>query len=295
MPVDQLKVEERQLLDSKLPTGEQGAEATAEGVTESLSVSSGDCESIDYEALEQELKAETLEPSSSPRAARQAGEGDEVDQSSLNLEEGVEDFSTLVAKTTVILKEQEAHRLAAAATAQPSLIRQHDSEDDFVLNFLVSYGMQRTLEMFQVEWQGFLPPSPSKPQPQRTYRLLIFSLPRNTHLYRYQRRLAKAAAASDDGGSARARDQEAIPPVLMLNENLRTQLEFLKKELQECKEEAANKRLKYEKDAATAAAKRAKAELEGMQLAVEELKKKVEVLHACAPNLPADHPAFTFH
>ncbi|KAL8275940.1 hypothetical protein Esti_000056 [Eimeria stiedai] len=228
-----------------------------------LSVSSGDCESIDYEALEQELKAEGLERSNSPQNARQAGEEEEVDQSNLNLDEGVEDFSTLVAKTTVILKEQEAQRLAAAASAQPSLIRQHDSEDDFVLNFLVSHGMQRTLEMFQVEW--------------------------------YQRRLANAAASSDEGCSARPRKQEAIPSVLLLNENLRTQLEFLKKELQECKEEAATKsacfdhykrerdfyrmhhrRLKYEKDAVTAKVKRAKAELESMQLAVEELKKKVE-------------------
>ncbi|KAL8435825.1 hypothetical protein ACSSS7_002202 [Eimeria intestinalis] len=269
MPVEQLKADEGQVLEVKLLPGEQGAEATAEGVTESLSVSSGDCESIDYEALEQELRAEGVEPSTSPEAAEQAGEDEKADQSNLNLDEGVEDFSTLVAKAAVILKKQEAQRLAAAASAQPSLIRRHDSEDDFVLNFLVSHGMQRTLEMFQVEWQGFLATRlASTPSESvaiacqfvtsivtqwlgEALRSAAFSLLGDPRLYRYRRQLANAAAVSHEGGSPRPREQEGVPSVLMLNENLRTELESLKKELQECKEEAATKRLKYEKDAAT--------------------------------------------
>lgn len=201
------------------------------GSVAALSVSSGDCESIDFEALEQELEDEAHGAMS--HAANQSDVDDlnGHDEAEMNLTRELEDFDTLVAETREILKQQKgpppklmrlctrpdycifvgymctllssekrqtaftsapehpctrgspsalfrlshssyrtpgwyrtinslfsfasaAQRLASSAAAQPSLVQLHDSEDDFVLNFLVAHGMQRTLEMFQVEWQG---------------------------------------------------------------------------------------------------------------------------------------------
>lgn len=43
-------------------------------------------------------------------------------------------------------------------------------------------------------------------------------------------------------GKQKETERPAMPPVFVLNEKLRDQIEFLKKELQECKEAAAKKR-----------------------------------------------------
>ncbi|KAL8434225.1 hypothetical protein Efla_001990 [Eimeria flavescens] len=247
---------------------EEAADATAEGATEwvepekfpshplrersglwahaALSVASGDSDGIDYAALELEL---TGAPWGPPLNAERAGvlaaasggdpppEAEEGGQQ--GPEERVEDFESLVARTTQILKEQEAQRLASAAAAQPSVVQQHTCEEDFVLSFFVAHDMQRTLQTFQVE----APPS-RRPRRQSLPLASVWAL----LPHRYQRRLAAAAEAAEGGareaGSQQRRREapESVPSVFEVNESLRREVGFLQRELQDAKKDAAAKR-----------------------------------------------------
>lgn len=72
-----------------------------------MSVSSGDCDSIDYEALEHELTDEAQSKRGNgphkPLVGDENGEDEEED----NLAADFEDFDALVAETTEILKEKK--------------------------------------------------------------------------------------------------------------------------------------------------------------------------------------------
>lgn len=60
--------------------------------------------------------------------------------------------------------------------------------------------------------------------------------------YRHQNRLMGHTTDLPRKGQQKEGERPAMSPVFVLNEKLRNQIEFLKKELQECKEAAANKR-----------------------------------------------------